>query len=324
MRNGRNIKGKALLVMLVLSLVLGLMPFETAATAPLPDLNDATIYYTPDYKSGECILSSCKCMFRRAAIMRGSQEWDTITNKALRGIATTKKGLFRNSFSYTNDGITYKVNIQKLTGKKADRLNTIANLLLTHPEGIIVWGKKASKSGAHGVLVTACDRGVLYAADSVNNTHGRNKGITPWSSTTMKSITKSSHIWCIESINGVALNIPQTGDAASSAGYVKPDPLIQITKVRAPESIQKGSKFAIRGKLYSLRKMKRVRVQVLDANGTSVIKKTVKLNKRSYNLKKVDKKIKFSVLDVGTYTYRVKAKTSRGWETLVENGFTVY
>lgn len=320
----KTFRRKALLLVLALTLVLGIMPFEAGASAALPDLNDKSVYYTPDYKSGECILSSCKCMFRRAAIMRGSHEWDTITNTALRGIATNKSGLFRHSFDYTNDGITYTVSIMDLKGTEAAKINTVANMLLNHPEGIIVWGSNANSAGPHAVLVTGCTRGVLYAADSVYNTHGRNYGIRAWNDTSMKSISKCTDIWYISKINGVSQKTPQSGSAATQAGYVKPDPLVHIINVRAPQSIKKGRSFSIKGKIYSLRKMKRVRVQILRASGKTAISETTKPNRAYYNLKKLDRRVKFRKLKRGTYTYKVKAQTSRGWETLVEQGFTIY
>ena len=94
--------------------------------------------------------------------------------------------------------------------------------------------------------------------------------------------------------------------------------------MRAPQSIKKGRSFSIKGKIYSLRKMKRVRVQILRASGKTAISVTTKPNRAYYNLKKLDRRVKFRKLKRGTYTYKVKAQTSRGWETLVEQGFTIY
>ena len=65
-------------------------------------------------------------------------------------------------------------------------------------------------------------------------------------------------------------------------------------------------------------------IQILRASGKTAISVTTKPNRAYYNLKKLDRRVKFRKLKRGTYTYKVKAQTSRGWETLVEQGFTIY
>ena len=128
-------KRKIIMLLLTLAMIITVMPVQTSAAGYLPNLKkDKSIYYTPDYRRGDCILSSTKTMMRRAAIMRKSYRWDKITNTSLRGSATIR-GLLRNSFTYTNDGIKYKVVNHSPTGSSAKKIKDIKKV-----------SKKASKT----------------------------------------------------------------------------------------------------------------------------------------------------------------------------------
>jgi hypothetical protein len=62
---------------------------------------------------------------------------------------------------------------------------------------------------------------------------------------------------------------------------------------------------------------------VLDSNGKTVLSASAKPKAKSYQVKKLDKKIKFGKLKKGSYTYRVIAKDSVQTLTLVSRAFTV-
>jgi len=189
-------------VLLSLLLVTGFgVPVSYAADS-LPGFADKDVYYTDDYISGDCILSSAKSMLRRAAMARGSDDWDTITNTSLRDYATLYGTSFRNSFSYSNNGISYEVANLEICGDAAEKLNTVAGLILEHPEGVIIWGPDAAENGPHAVLVTGYFDGELYAVDSVYNTNDLNEGIQPWDDTTMKTIDFCNNVWYLRDVEG--------------------------------------------------------------------------------------------------------------------------
>lgn len=98
---------------------------------------------------------------------------------------------------------------------------------------------------------------------------------------------------------------------------------ISITDTRLPEVLYKGKAFSFWGKLDSSKKMKQVRVQVLNRKGKSVLSASSKPNKKTYNIKKLDKKIRFKKLKRGSYTFRVRVRTSSGWTTVVTQPFAV-
>lgn len=418
---------KLITIMMTLALLITLMPVYTSAAGYLPDLNEKSMYYTPDYRSGDCILSSTKSMMRRAAIARHSYSWDKITNTSLRGSATTR-GLLKNKFNYTCDGIKYTVQVHALTGNSAKKIKDVTSLLKSHPEGVVVWGKGAATTGTHGILVTESKDGKLYCVDSTHNTHKRNVGIEPWENTTMKNISHCTYVWFCSSISGGAgagptgpstLNasavrepeqikqgsgfaifgivtsnyrinnvtvsvvdaagndvitktaapsgnfylvsnldsavkfgtlkpgrytyriaavdakkgyavlhenifvvVPKKG-AASQSGTAVSSRRVSVSSLRVPSSISMGSKFSIRGKLKSSKKIKKVQVQILDGNGKAVISASAKPYRKSYNIRKLDAKIRFGRLSKGNYVFAVKAKTASGWETPVYSSFSV-
>ncbi len=311
MRKGKATR-RGLLLMLTLALVMSMMPVSTYAASYMPDLNDKTMYYTPDYRRGDCVLSSAKSMMRRAAVMRGSRNWDVITNTTLRGTANTKKGLFRNSFSFTCDGITYGVSNYELSGNAENKMKDITTLLASHPEGIIVWGRKAATTGMHGVLVTGVSNGVLYAVDSTHNTGRSNAGIEPWDKTTMKPIQNCSDVWFCSSITG--------GAGASVSG----DSTLSALGVRQPSEIKQGKGFTILGLVQSNYQLKSVIVSILDASGKEVICKSAEPKGKMYMLIGLDRDVKFGSLKTGRYTYRVAAvDEKKGYTVVHENAFNV-
>jgi hypothetical protein len=99
---------------------------------------------------------------------------------------------------------------------------------------------------------------------------------------------------------------------------------LKITSYNYPASIKKGKSFSIKGKVKSNKKISSVKVQVLDSSGKAALSATAKPKAKSYNIKKLDRKIKFGKLKKGTYTYRVIAKDSTQTLTLVSQTFTVY
>lgn len=301
-------------LLITLALVITAMPVPVlAASAPI---EDKAVYYTPasDYKSGDCILTATKIMIRREMILRKTGDWSKITNKKLRGPATIF-GLLLNSFRFDAEGLVFTIDSGEFAGKNdAARIKEIESLLKTHPEGIVVHGVKAASSGTHGVLVVKAKNGVLYAADSSRNTGLNNKGILKWEDTTMLRPVKVTKYWYISQVSISSKTKPSNSKTAST---------LNIKSVRAPEKIKQGKSFSIKGVIKSNKKIKKVTVNILNDQGKKVISSYKKPNAKSFNLKKMDAKIRFGKLEKGTYTYQVIATDTVQKLTLINKQFKV-
>jgi hypothetical protein len=140
-------------------------------------------------------------MIRRAGIMNEDNEWADLTNAKLRPHAT-EDGLMHNSFNYTDDGITYSISTGTFKGEdSAARIKEFAELVRSHPEGVVVYGADAAETGTHGVLLVDVIDGVVYAADTSNNMGDRNKGIQKWKDTTMLDPSLCTDYWYIREIS---------------------------------------------------------------------------------------------------------------------------
>lgn len=312
---GSFMKKRTIAIMVALALVVTVMPVPAFAAGT--SLDDKAIYYTPasDYKSGDCILTASKMMIRRASIMNNTGDWTMITNESLRSWATIF-GLLLNSFKVDTEGLVYQVDSGRFTGTgDAARVNEIANLVAVHPEGIVVHGDKAAATGPHGVLVVGVSNGIIYAADPTRNTGLNNKGIQAWDKTTMLDVSKVDKYWYISSITPSTSTKPSKASSSVST--------LRIKSVKAPSKIKKGKSFSIKGTIKSNKKIKKVTVRVINGSGKVKLKASKKPNKKSYSLKKLDAKIKFSKLKKGSYTYQVVARDSAQELILVNKQFTV-
>ena len=170
-------------------------------------LSDEETYYAEGYKSRDCVLSANVYMLRRASIMKGSVVWSEIKNSTLRKTAcTTSTGSsLRYSYTYTKDGLTFKVVHALLQGSANSKKAQLKKLLEEHPEGVVVRGKSTSGAG-HGILVTQYRDGKFWAVDSAQNSLKANIGIVPISKTTVPYISNCSHIWYVDSISGYSVS----------------------------------------------------------------------------------------------------------------------
>lgn len=320
-------KKRILTLFIALSVVFTALPTMSFATTAI-SIDDKAVVYTPssDYKSGDCILTSSRNMIRRAAILRGSKVWSKTTNATLRKDATIM-GLLWHNFSHTADGLCYNVSMQKFTGStEAARIKEFEKILKDHPEGIVVWGKKSSVFGEHGVLLTSVKGGVPYVADSAHNIGSSNRGIEPWSKSTMYSPVKCTQYWYIKSVSlGKGAPAPAAGQplAPISAGEVNTASTLKISDTTKPSSITVGNGFVIRGVVESNYRIKNVNVAVINSSGKTVIGQSVNPNSWNYNLSGVDPKIKFGTLGLGTYRYKVTASDEKKSATLVDVSFNV-
>lgn len=153
---------RILSVILTLCLALSLSPSVFAATKEAIDQPEVFI---KQEGRGTCTLAATAMMLRRTAMLRGDQDWASITQASCRAAFWLGGRGLPYSFGY--DGIT--VGHAFLPGGEANR-QILIDLLAEHPEGIVLH----ARSVPHGILLTDYTDGVFYCADSaVNIPHGR-------------------------------------------------------------------------------------------------------------------------------------------------------
>ena len=109
-------------------------------------------------------------------------------------------------------------------------------------------------------------------------------------------------------------------------GRKKSGKTFKLSGIRYPSTIVKGKPFSIKGKIKSTKKIKSVTVGVVNASTkkwTKVKTTKKKIDSNSFNIAKVDSKIKFGKLPVGVYYYRVDVRTSSGTKTVIKYLFNV-
>ena len=116
---------------------------------------------------------------------------------------------------------------------------------------------------------------------------------------------------------------PAVVTTAATISYAKKGAL-SVSSARVPAIVKQGGAFTAWGTIKANKKIKNVKVLVTNSSGKTAIAASSKPNKKSYNFKKLDSKLKFGKLKKGTYTFIVKARTSSsGWKTLISRKFTV-
>lgn len=120
-----------------------------------------------------------------------------------------------------------------------------------------------------------------------------------------------------------ATDSTQTLDLVRKEFTVVKASTLKIKSYTYPENIEAGKSFTITGKIKSNKKISKVWITITDESGKKVISVSAKPKKKSYNLKKLDSKVKFGKLAAGKYTYKVTAKDSEQKLTLVKKTFTV-
>ena len=101
---------------------------------------------------------------------------------------------------------------------------------------------------------------------------------------------------------------------------------VSVSGWSAPTAIKAGKSFRIKGKLKSNIRIKRVEIGIAKSNGkwTKYKYDNKKVNSKTFNIKKADKKLKFGKLKAGTYYYRIYAHTRDGKvHTVINKKFTV-
>lgn len=120
-----------------------------------------------------------------------------------------------------------------------------------------------------------------------------------------------------------AKDAERTKTLVSKKFRVDPKSTLKIKKAKYPKKLKKGKSFKVSGKITSNYKIKKVTVAVYKKSGKVKYKVTKKPNKKSYNISKVSKKIKFKKLKKGTYYFKVTATDSKKTKVLLNKKFKV-
>jgi len=149
----------------------GSISFTTKAqAATFDDINQQSVFLKQQ-TTYTCTLSSAVMLMRRTAMMSGNPNWSAITESSTRPTAWLEGTGLYNKFTYSG--------IQVSSGYfSADRTNELINLLVAHPEGIVVYDYAIP----HAILITDYTNGTFYCADPSSNRAAGRFALTPNSS----------------------------------------------------------------------------------------------------------------------------------------------
>lgn len=244
LREGFPLSKLKKVVSLCLSGITGLMivPFAAALSldahaASFDDINAPEVFAKQE-DSVTCTLSSNVMMLRRAAMLRGDSDWDTITEAACKPeLWYPGQGMYID-YTYRD----FKVTFEKFA---SDPESEMKEALSRHPEGVVGY----DYDYPHAILVTDYTNGKFYCADPARNTpSGRitndkclvsvksMEGYWFIESPSLSfsdggSPVQEKEYWRITSDNGVNLRAG-TGTGYTSYGVVPYKTLITVTQVK--------------------------------------------------------------------------------------------
>lgn len=133
--------------------------FPAAFAANFEDLNQPAVFLKQE-RSGTCTLASSAMMLRRAALLRGDENWAECTEASNRDAYWRSGRGLPYVFSYNG----FTVEHAFLPGGEENRA-VLIDLLAQHPEGIVLHAARVP----HGILLTDYTDGVFYCADPAQN-----------------------------------------------------------------------------------------------------------------------------------------------------------
>lgn len=101
---------------------------------------------------------------------------------------------------------------------------------------------------------------------------------------------------------------------------------VSLQGANQPTTITAGSKFNVKGKIVSNKKIKRVEIGIVKASTNKWTKYKYdkkKVNAKTFKITKAASKLKFQKLSAGDYYYRIYVHTSSGVKTVLNKKFTV-
>lgn len=119
-------------------------------------------------------------------------------------------------------------------------------------------------------------------------------------------------------VSGSAIVVPTSTPKPTDNWKVK------VKKASHPKELNRGAGFDVKGTLVSARKIKYVEAEIKNQNGNAIYKKKVRVNKKEFDLQKVDNALKFSKLNKGSYVYNVKVTDQKkNTKEVIEDEFSV-
>lgn len=130
-----------------------------AQAATFDDINKSSVFLKQN-NSNTCTLCSVTMMLRRAALLSGKKDWNSITESAVKSTAwISGQGLAWN-FKYAGFTVGHDC-----FNSDSSRKSQLAELLEKHPEGIVIYDRQTP----HAVLVTDYTDGVFYCAEPADH-----------------------------------------------------------------------------------------------------------------------------------------------------------
>jgi hypothetical protein len=151
-------RARILSILMTVLMFVALVP-APAMAATFEEVNRQEVFLTQE-NNGTCTLASTAMMLRRTAMLRGDQDWQSITEASCReAFWIGGRGL---PYKFQYDGM--KVAHGRLPGGEANR-QVLIDMLKAHPEGIVLHAPGVP----HAVLLTDYTDGVFYCADPAPN-----------------------------------------------------------------------------------------------------------------------------------------------------------
>lgn len=144
--------------LLCIAIVMPLISFSTITADAAANIDSDSVFLKQQERF-TCTLCSNVMMLRRAALLRGDSDWNTITEYGARPYLWVEGcGM---TFSYTYRGLS--VTNQTIYGNAE---SVLREALAKHPEGVVAY----DYSYPHAILLTDYKDGVFYCADPANCT----------------------------------------------------------------------------------------------------------------------------------------------------------
>jgi len=200
-------RARILSILMTVLMLVALVP-TSAMAATFEEINQQEVFLTQD-RNGTCTLASTAMMLRRTAMLRGDQDWQSITEASCReAFWIGGRGL---PYKFQYDGM--KVAHGRLPGGEANR-QILIDMLKEHPEGIVLHAPGVP----HAVLLTDYTDGVFYCADPAPNKPNARIPIDQAHGT---RIENSYKYWAVTSpdvsLGGPLVLTPDLAEASESA-----------------------------------------------------------------------------------------------------------
>ena len=151
-------RARILSILMTVLMMVTMLP-TVAMAATFEEINQQEVFLTQE-NNGTCTLASTAMMLRRTAMLRGDQDWQSITEASCReAFWIGGRGL---PYKFQYDGM--KVAHGRLPGGEANR-QILIDMLKEHPEGIVLHAPGVP----HAVLLTDYTDGVFYCSDPAPN-----------------------------------------------------------------------------------------------------------------------------------------------------------